>query len=183
MAKETEIKTKKILQQLDRLEKEFSAQMLSDVSQYAADWILGIAQEHAPQGTNRSDSQAGGSLGASATSEKTKDGVEFGFNMEYASVQDSGFPGETIKPRKAKSLYVPISDKGRRYHTLGKNPDEESLIYGIDYVYKKQVHVPNKAYGSKKGPNKYFSETLKRNSDGVIELIRDELANRLDEIL
>lgn len=147
--------------------------LIDRVLNFTAEWVLGIAQKHAPvdQGT----------LQSSANSERVKNGVKFGFNTEYAAAQDLGFKGETIKPRRKQALYVPISDKGKRYHTLGANPSTEGLKWGVDYVLKQQVHVPNKSYGSAKGPNKYFSETLERNKEEALGVFRDQLRKELDK--
>ena len=148
---------------------------VNEALSFTAEWVLGLAQNVAPvdQGT----------LGASANTVSRNNSVEFGFNTRYAAVQDLGFPGDKIVPRKKKALYVPISDKGKRYHSYGGNPKSEGLTYGIDYVLLQRVNIQKKPYKSKKGPNKYFSETLNRNLDKIFEVCKDQLKIIMDKTL
>lgn len=96
--------------------------------------------------------------------------VTFGFNSVYAAFMDQ--PGKTgyvtIKPRRKKALYIPLSRKGEK-HRFCHNPKDEGLEWGKDYVLKKSVRVPIRTYGSSKGPNHYFSETLKRREKWFFE--------------
>lgn len=106
--------------------------------------------------------------------------VVFGFNRVYAAFQDQ--PGRsgivTVKPRRKKMLYIPISQRGRM-HRYGNNPNNEGLIWGVDYVLKKSVDIRIKPYGSALGPNHYFSETLKKN----VNFMLDALAKRLERLI
>ena len=169
--------TNDITKKLQKLVKAFKPDQptMKKAMRFSAEWMLGMAQNKAPVDQ--------GSLGASSSTQEVKDGVEFGFNTSYAAVQDLGFKGEKLRPRKAKALYVPISDKGRRYHTLGKNPATEGLMWGIDYVLAGEVQIRNKPYGSDRGPNKYFSETLERNKETIFKIIRDKLKAEMDGLL
>jgi len=114
---------------------------------------------------------------------KRKDHVTFGFNRIYAAFQDA--PGRstpyTIRPRTKKILYVPISPRGSRLHRRGNNPRDEGLVRGEDYVLMPRVVIPIKSYGSAVGPNHYFSETLKRNQEFVINTIADLGSRRLSK--
>ena len=94
------IDTRKLFTNLKRLEKEVSERVSDQAAQTAANWLLSVAQDYVPIDE--------GALGASATTVKEKDGIMFGFNTIYAAVQDAGFPGEIVKPRRKKALFIPV---------------------------------------------------------------------------
>jgi len=110
-----------------------------------------------------------------------KEKVTFGFSKIYAAFQDA--PGQVaphvIVPRVKKILYIPISVRGRRNHRYGNNPKDEGLVRGVDYVLSPRVTIPIKAYSLAIGPNHYFSETIKRNTEFIFEAISDRTARRL----
>lgn len=114
---------------------------------------------------------------------QTKLIATFGFNKAYAAFQDQ--PGKSgiveVRPVRKKMLYVPISQRGR-LHRLGNNPRNEGLVYGEDYVLKKVVRISIKPYGSPKGPNHYFSETLKRQTDDTFQRIARIVTDRLRRV-
>ena len=147
--------------------------LIKEALTFTAEWVLGEAQKVVPKDQ--------GTLARSATVEQISNGVEFGFNTRYAAAQDLGFPSMRLRPKRKKWLYVPISDRGRRYHTYGRNPADEGLKYGTDYVLKKYVDIRNKPYGFDKGPNKYFSGTLEKNKTTIFEVLIKRLKERLDD--
>ncbi len=107
--------------------------------------------------------------------------VRFGFNKVYANFQDGdGRSVQVIRPKRKKVLYVPLTDKGRRRHRVGRNPRTEGLVFGEDYTLKKSVRVSIKPYGSPIGPNQYFTGTLSRNRDFFFEQLVIRM-NRLAE--
>lgn len=110
--------------------------------------------------------------------------VTFGFNREYAAFQDA--PGRSapyvITPKRKKALFVPLNQKGRQ-HREGNNPNLENLEWGKDYVLAKKVVIPIKPYGSATGPNHYFSETIKRNTNFALEALTLRLRKRGEEAL
>lgn len=110
--------------------------------------------------------------------------VIFGFNRQYAAFQDA--PGRTspyvVRPKRKKILYIPISQKGR-LHREGNNPRLEGLERGKDYVLARKVTIPIKPYGSAVGPNHYFSETLKKNTDFALRALALRLQKRGEQAL
>jgi len=48
-------------------------------------------------------------------------------------------------------------------------------VQGVDFVLKGVLVVKTKAYGSPKGPNRYFSETLTRRANAAFLLIAQKL--------
>ena len=103
--------------------------------------------------------------------------VKFGFNKIYAAFQDqpNRYGAVEIRPRVKKMLYIPLNRKGALTHAYGRNPREEGLVYGVDYVLRKKVRIPIKSYGSELGPNHYFSETISRRAQWFL----NELAKAL----
>jgi hypothetical protein len=105
--------------------------------------------------------------------------VRFGFNKVYANFQDGdGRSIQVIRPKRKRALYVPITEKGRRRHRIGRNPLNEGLVFNQDYTLKKSVRVSIKPYGSPIGPNQYFTGTLSRNRDFFFE----QLVIRMDRL-
>lgn len=111
--------------------------------------------------------------------DKRRKEVSFGFNRSYAAFQDA--PGRTtpyiIRPKRKKILYIPLTQKGR-LHRRGNNPKDEGLVRGKDYFLAKKVTIKIKAYGSAKGPNHYFSQTLEENTDFALKALALRLERR-----
>lgn len=111
--------------------------------------------------------------------------ITFGFNVVYAAFQDSGhFVGteRIIKPHPPKKfVFVPLNQAGRK-HSTGANPKDEGLTRGVDYILKKEVRVPIKAYGSIRGPNKYFSRTFEDHVDWFFDQLGASLGADLKAI-
>lgn len=109
---------------------------------------------------------------ASTFVSKSRKEITFGFNSKYAAFQDA--PNRTapyvIRPVRKKILYIPISQKGK-LHRAGNNPKLEGLKRGVDYVLAKKAVIPIKSYGSVKGPNHYFSQTFRENSDFALRAL------------
>lgn len=157
---------------LRNLKKEWSSEKILKEMSRIGDILLSRSVE-APVPTDTGD------LAGSSNKEvdKSKNQVTIGFNKVYAAFQDAGKKSsQTIKPKKKKLLFIPLTQKGRK-HVLGRNPRDEGLKSGVDYVMVKQVTIKTKPYGSPIGPNRYFSGTLQRNKDFVFE----ELARRMSK--
>ncbi len=105
--------------------------------------------------------------------------VRFGFNKVYANFQDGdGRRVQVIRKKRKKALYVPLTEKGRRRHRLGRNPRTEGLKFNVDFTLKREVRVTTKPYGTPIGPNQYFTGTLSRNRDFFFE----QLVIRMDRL-
>jgi len=94
----------------------------------------------------------------------------FGFNRVYAEVMDRGFRERIIRPKKAKALYIPITRLGKRTgpqkgsrRGLSQSRNSGGAVAGRDFIFAKSVKAPKmKSYGSKRGPNRYFSGTIRK---------------------
>lgn len=93
-----------------------------------------------------------------------------GFNKNYAKQMDTGFEKNVIRPVKAKALYIPITRKGKRtgptkggVRRLQASRTGGGAVAGRDFVFVKSVKAPSvKTYGSRSGPNRYFTGTMER---------------------
>lgn len=122
-----------------------------------------------------------GELMRSAVVEQTSvNEITIGFNKEYAAFQDQGSKTgiATVRPKRKKWLFIPLTARAEKDHRPGGNPKEEGLIFGgfcntvgpagaakgppdADYVLAKKALIKIKPYGSDLGPNHYFSQTWK----------------------
>jgi len=108
--------------------------------------------------------------------------VEISFRRRYAAAQDAGFPGNQIKLKRKKMLYIPLTRRGRQ-HVYGKDPTTEGLMRGIDYFLKKgPMRVPMKAYGGDRGPNRFLSKTLEKEAVNIFYKITDQLVVELNKV-
>lgn len=108
--------------------------------------------------------------------------VVFGFNSVYAAFQDQPTRSGgvvTVRPRRKRILYVPLNQRGKLLHRRGMNPATEGLVWGKDYVLKREVKIPIKPYGSEIGPNHYFSGTLKREAGDMLEALARLVKRRM----
>ena len=128
---------RQVRKNLKMLEWAFKLAVYQAIKEYAEKFIA-KAQARAPAGE--------GNLRGSATVVPTTDatgetvGVVAGFNIVYAHMRDVG---GTIKPVRAKALFIPLR-KGAR-------PGDKTLKWGVDFVLAKVV--------VQKG-NLYFSLTV-----------------------
>ncbi len=139
-----------------------------------------IAHELISKAVDKAPSDVGELKGSGAVESNLGKGiVRFGFNKVYANFQDGdGRSVQVIRPKRKKALYVPLTQKGRKGHRLGRNPKNEGLEFKVDYTLKKEVRVSTKPYSSTNGPNKYFTGTLSRNRDFFFE----QLVIRMDRL-
>jgi hypothetical protein len=176
----------------DRLGERFLVQTLDLV----AEELLNLAIEVIP-----TDQGTLGRTGTTSVNLKKKE-VIFGFNSIYAAFQDA--PGKKsgdkhiVKPVNKDWLFIPLTEKARRVHRPGNDPNNEGLLFGgfasqvgpgpggprperdnSDYVLAKKAIIPIKAYGSNVGPNNYFSGTLSRNKDFALSAIARGIRTRL----
>ncbi len=171
------IDNKKFKEDIKRLQKKWGTESLTKEAASIAEQLIAITIE-SPVPTDT------GELAGSAAVETDLGAgkVRFGFNKVYANFQDGdGRSVQFIRPKRKKFLYVPITEKGRRRHRLGRNPKDEGLVFNLDYTLRKEVQVKTKPYGSPIGPNQYFTETLSRNGDFFFEQLiigMDRLAGK-----
>jgi hypothetical protein len=83
--------------------------------------------------------------------------VLIGSNLVYAEIQEYG--GDIV-PKKAKALFIPLSDKGRK--------GGEGLLFGIDFVYSKKVTIK---------PKGYFSRGMESSFDGITGILKKMLSD------
>jgi hypothetical protein len=121
-----------------------------------------------------------GLLMNSATMEQTGPAeITIGFNKVYSAFQDQGSKTgvATVRPKRKKWLFIPLTAAAEKNHRPGGNPKEEGLIFGgffntvgpgpssgaptSDYVLAKKALIKINPYGSDLGPNHYFSQTWK----------------------
>jgi len=130
--------------------------------------LLAESQRRAPVDT--------GALGASGRLVATpgKAEITLGFTGPYASFQDGraaldrGLTEYLIRPKRKKKLFLPLTRKAKRIHRYCHNPAGEGLEYGVDYVLVKQVRVRIKSFGSRLGPNQYFSHPFRNSGPDVM---------------
>lgn len=81
--------------------------------------------------------------------------ISFGFRSKHAEVMDTGFQkAGWLYPKNAKALAIPLG-KGGIKRRKGQSKKK--------YIYLPRVKKPRlRVYGSKIGPNRYFTETVKR---------------------
>jgi hypothetical protein len=170
----TQLDTSQFKKRLNSLLQSWSAREVCGAAKMLADQMLKFAIDSPiPRGRYA----AGGGLAGSGTIDSDdKTWVKFGFNRVYAAFQDApGLAGSYVLiPKKKRMLYIPLSDLGRK-HVYGANPRLEGLVWGKDYVLTKRVTMAIKGYRSMKGPNHYFSETLRQRSAWFLH----ELGNTL----
>ena len=110
--------------------------------------------------------------------------VRIGFNKNYAKQMDTGFEKRIIRPVRAKALYIPITRKGKRtgptrggIRRLQATRTGGGAVAGRDFVFRKSVKAPSvKTYGSRNGPNRYFTGTMdriKRNPKQFLRRLED----------
>lgn len=167
------IDTKAFTKDLRRFQSIWGIKTLTKEAAAIAHELIAKTVENAPSDT--------GELRGSGDVESnlTKGIVRFGFNKVYANFQDGdGRSIQVIRKKRKKALYIPITQKGRRGHRLGRNPKNEGLVFNVDYTLKNEVQVSTKPYGSPIGPNQYFTGTLSRNRDFFFE----QLVIRMDRL-
>jgi hypothetical protein len=65
--------------------------------------------------------------------------AEVGNNIKYAIVHDSpNVSDRTIVPKRAKALFIPLTEKGRRRG--------DKLKFGVDFVFSKKVIMPHRPF-------------------------------------
>lgn len=176
MAKTVDVDTKNLQKGITKLLKdvETGGRILFEMELIANEVLNRAIESPVPRDTS--------DLERSATTviDKSKKEVVFGFNKVYAAFQDA--PGRTapyiIRPVRKKALFIPLT-KRARLHRAGNDPAREGLQRDVDFVIRKQVTIPIKPYGSELGPNHYFSETLKRNVNFILE----SLATRIGRLM
>lgn len=174
----TTVDTRSFEAGIKRLGKLFSKESVVQELELVADELINLAKDSPiPMDTPE------GGLASSDTVNvyRNKGEVEFGFNKPHAAFQDQ--PGRSgtviVRPRVKKILFIPLTRKAKRTHQRGRNPNDEGLIRGKDYVLARIAKIPIKAYGSELGPNHYFSETLRRNKDWALETLATLLEEKL----
>ena len=159
------IDNKKFKEDLKRLQKTWGPESLTKEAATIAEELIAITIE-APVPTDTGELAGSAAVETDLGSGK----VRFGFNKVYANFQDGdGRKIQVIRPKRKRSLYVPLTQKGRRRHRLGRNPKNEGLKFNEDYTLAKEVRTTTKPYGSPIGPNQYFTGTLTRNRDFFFE--------------
>jgi len=158
---------------LKKLKVRWSKESLTEELEEIAEILLSRAIE-SPIPTDTGDL-----AGSGATERDPRRGeVRFGFNKVYAAFQDAdGKSEQVIVPKRKKFLYVPLTQKGKK-HRAGLNPKDEGLVRGKDFILTKRVVVKTKPYGSEVGPNMYFSQTMRDNTEFVFEEIARRMTNR-----
>jgi len=168
------IDNKKFKEDLKRLQKKWGVESLTKEAASIAEELIAMTIE-SPVPTDTGDLAGSAAVETDLGAGK----VRFGFNKVYANFQDGdGRSIQVIRPKRKKFLYVPITEKGRRRHRLGRDPKTEGLELKIDYTLRKEVQVKTKKYGSPIGPNQYFTGTLSRNRDFFFE----QLVIRMDRL-
>lgn len=167
------IKTEEYTKRLRTLQSIWGLKALTKEAEVIAEQLISKAIDVIP-------SDVGELAGSGAVESNLSTGiVRFGFNKVYANFQDGdGRSTQVIRKKRKRALYIPITEKGRRQHRLGRNPKNEGLEFLIDYTLKQSVRVSTKPYGSPIGPNQYFTGTLSRNREFFFE----QLVIRMDRL-
>ncbi len=169
------IETSKIEASLGALSKMVDSSDYKRAIEGAAEIATSLGQKRAPRGF--------GNLANSDFVEKAKVersrgiiSVRFGFSSRHASIMDSGWKTKVIRPKKAKRLFIPISERAKRIGStsgasrrLLGSTGRGGLAYGKDFVLAKKVVTPAPREGGhvgrdgeRKGPNFYFSGAVKK---------------------
>lgn len=163
----------------------------------AAEFVISKAQKRAPTGFGRLKNT---DFVERVTERNDSFSVELGFSAPYAAIQDLGWKTATIKPRKAKKLFIPLSRRARRVgptkgatRAVVGGTGRGGLQVGKDFVFADKVKTPKAqegghvgADGEQKGPNFYFSGALKKSAkSGVIlrivnRVVRAGIGRRLN---
>jgi len=144
-----------------------TTESLSTLLRFASESIIATAKQKAPSNfgeliqsdfiTRQSVTKKGGSY-------------KIGFNKAYAAYMDRGFRTRIMRPIHAKALYIPITRRGMRtgplrgsLRGLGQSRSSGGAVKGRDFVLRASAKKPRlKSYGSRRGPNQFFSGTLLR---------------------
>jgi len=146
--------------------------MVDEIARFGAESIIAEAILKVPVDM--------GELQQSTDIQRLSKGVyRFGFFKSYAKVMDQGFNKKIIKPVKAKALFIPITRRGKRsgparggIRRLGASRASGGAIAGKDFIFRKSMKAPRmKAYGSRRGPNRYFSGTVKKMTSNKIKFL------------
>lgn len=132
-------------------------------TRFAAGRLVLDAKKRAPENIRE--------LKGSGFTERPKGGgsnfsVGFGFKSSHARVMDTGFKVRFIRPRRAKALFIPKTKRAARIRAAGRLGPGSGLRKGIDFDF---VSKPIRSAGKpvrrrRKGPNLYFSETIKQHT-------------------
>jgi len=176
MAISIELDMKEWNEGIKKLSKQFTGEAITFEMEVVANQVLKKAIDSPiPSGLRMLE------LSATTVRNNSKLEVAFGFSKSYAAFQDQ--PGKSgsiqIKPRVKKALYIPLTRAGES-HRYGLNPvTAEGLKPGVDFIIRRKALIRIKPYGSALGPNHYFSETLKRNVNFMLEALTKRLQQKL----
>lgn len=106
----------------------------------------------------------------------------FGFSKNYAWVMDKGFKKSVIRAKPGKALYIPITRRGVRtgglrrggLRNLSESRNSGGAVLDRDFVLRKSMRTPPlRPYGNPRGPNRYFSGTIRKLTRDKRKLLGD----------
>jgi len=110
-----------------------------------------------------------GSLRNSGFTRRQRRQVIVGFKAPHARIMDTGLK-RPIRSRSGGKLFIPLTERGarigpraRRAAPKGRRRKQK------DFVFAESVTLPKAKYGRRKGPNLYFTGTVRKmRADGSI---------------